>query len=59
MNKDFGLKSHQSTTQTQTTRVPECWTSTYMDDRMTHGTYHDRQGTVVGNYRPIACLPLM
>ena len=39
----------------------ECWSSTYIDDRMMHITHRERpeKTKVVGNYRPIACLPLM
>ena len=49
----------QSTSQTQTTstRVCECWSSTYMDSRRMHST-HERQEQL-NSYRLIACIPLM
>ena len=40
--------------------VNACWSCIYMDDR-THSTHHERPKAkehAVGNYRPIACLPL-
>ena len=55
-------KATKSTSQTQTTsiRVCKCWTSTYLDDKRMHITYHERQEQRNScSYIPIAFLPLV